>query len=300
MTTDSEKLKIHFGYCCLILVLCLIAVATDRWTQQQKFTEYLSNAATMTSLLLGLVAIFYSFVSNDGLSRSLGNIDNVAKDISTTRDKIADYVGMTTAATEATRQSRDEMQRLSGKIGSDLSGLNNALREINSQSELLKDAIAALPTRIDKLESNVIDATRAVGEKIQPPGPSRSPAAIDATVVQRFLELSPLSGNLLAVACTLAAKTSRPLVIANVTAILEEKIDAYLSGFLACMDASQMVDRDSIKDKFRNFTINSVHPVLEERSRTYFTDYLERVYKDKPEVKANWLARLSKIEALYT
>jgi len=69
MDDKYEKIKIHFFYCILILVIAIIAIATDRWTAQKDFTAYLSNAATMTSLLLGLVAIFYSFISNDGLSK---------------------------------------------------------------------------------------------------------------------------------------------------------------------------------------------------------------------------------------
>ncbi|MDZ4057086.1 MAG: hypothetical protein U1D69_08985, partial [Polynucleobacter sp.] len=64
MSTEVDRISLHFKYCVLILGMIIIAVATDRWTARQDFTTLLSNAATMTSLVLALVAIFYSFISN--------------------------------------------------------------------------------------------------------------------------------------------------------------------------------------------------------------------------------------------
>jgi GTP1/Obg family GTP-binding protein len=127
MSTDVEKLRLHFIYCAIILGLVIVAIATDRWTAQQNFTEYLSNAATMTSLVLGLVAIFYSFISNDGMSRSLGNINNVSSQVGQVRDEIADFVKLTEQATTATRSSAGQMQGLSDKVERDLAALTQTL-----------------------------------------------------------------------------------------------------------------------------------------------------------------------------
>lgn len=299
MTTDSEKLKLHFAYCSLILVLIIIAVATDRWTTQQKFTEYLSNAATMTSLVLGLVAIFYSFIANDGLSRSLGNINMVADTISKTRDQITNYLGLTAAATDAANLSTARMQELSHSVNRDLTTLNETLTLIKEQSVALHGSVSALPGRLDKLETSVLDATRAVGEKLQVPAASVSPQPIDASVVKRFLELAPVTGNLLAVACVLAARTEKTLTISEFTVAIEEKIDAYMSGFLAATFAAQLIKRDLVPGATRQYLIKSVHPALESTSRSYFVEYVERAYKDKPDVKASWLAKLGKVEALF-
>ena len=61
MEQSCEKLSLHFKYCGFIAVMVVVAIATERWSTSKDFTTYLSNAATMTSLLLGVVAIFYSF-----------------------------------------------------------------------------------------------------------------------------------------------------------------------------------------------------------------------------------------------
>ena len=298
MNSEIEKLRLHFVYCSIILVLVIIAIATDRWTEQQKFTEYLSNAATMTSLVLGLVAIFYSFIANDGLSKSLGNINTISETISQTKERISEYLGLTEAATAATRISTDEMRKLSDKVEKDLAALNETLRDIGKKSELLHGSISALPSRLDQLESNVLDATKAVSEKIKSPQPTdATPQALDSAVVKRFLELAPMSGNLLAIACVSAASTKRPLVIADFTAAIDEKIDSYMSGFLASMDAAQLIKREVMAN--RSYTIKSVHEAIDKTAKTYFVDYLERVYKDKPEIKTLWLAKLSKVEAIF-
>ena len=300
MIAELEKLRIHFAYCALILVLVIIAIATDRWTPQSGFTEYLSNAATMTSLVLGLVAIFYSFIANDGLSKSLGNINMVAETISQTKDQISNFLRLTSVATDVSKENAAQMQNLSSKISVDLSALTATLAEIKTQSATLHSSISELPTRLDKLETNVLDATKAVGEKIQLPSSTPATVPVDTTVVKRFLELSPPTGNLLAIACVLANKTDKPLVISSFAAAVEEKIDAYMAGFLASMHAAQLIKRGFVPDKGRNYTIKAVHPVLAEYARTYFTEYLARAYKDEPEELQEWLAKLAKVEALFS
>lgn len=300
MTADIDKIKIHFFYCILLLGLAIIAIATDRWTVQPNFTAYLSNAATMTSLVLGLVAIFYSFISNNNLSQSLGNINNVAENIVQIKNQISSYLSLTEKATEVTRTSTDQMQRLSEKVDKDLSSLTMTLNAISEKSELLHDSINALPSRLDRLESSVIDATKAVGEKIQPPStPTESEMPTDSSVL-RFLKLAPLFGNLLAIACVLANKHGKKLNLDEFSKAINENVTAYSAGFLACMDAAQLVDREIIKDEYRIYNIKSVHPRLNQSSRTYFSDYIERNYRDKPELLDKWKAKLIQIEAMFT
>jgi hypothetical protein len=97
---DYERLVLHFRYCGLIAVMIFIFVVTDRWTDKGDFTSYLSNAATMTSLILGVVAIFYSFISNDGMSRSLGSVNTVADEVRQVRGDIKEFAQQTKRSTE--------------------------------------------------------------------------------------------------------------------------------------------------------------------------------------------------------
>jgi hypothetical protein len=145
----------------------------------------------------------------------------------------------------------------------------------------------------------VLDATKAVGEKVVPPKAQPS-APAPANAVERFLELSPVTGDLLSIACVLAFKSKKPLVMADFTKAIDEKIDVYLSGFLAAMHAAQMIDRDVVSGSTRTYTINSVHPALETRGRPYLLEYLERAYKSKPALRDKWLEKLQRVEAIFS
>ncbi len=302
MNHETEKLRIHFSYCITMLVMVIIAIATDRWTSQQNFTEYLTNAATLTSLVLGLVAIFYSFIANNGLAKSLGNINTVSDSVAQTKHQISEYLSLAAAATDATKASTTQMRELSSTVARDLAILGETLGQIKEQSGALQGTISTLPDRLDKLESSVLDATRTVGEKLKlqipPVAPAVSPIADSA--VERFLELAPMTGNLLAVACALAHKTQKPLVMADFSTAVDDKIENYLTGFLAAMNASQLISREVDPQEPRKYTIKSVHQTLRSRARPYFMEFLDRAYKNDPGNKEPWVSKLAKVEALFS
>lgn len=293
---ESEKIKLHFAYCSLILILIIVAIATFNWTSLEGFTEYLSNAATMTSLLLGLVAIFYSFIANDGLSRSLGNINTVTETITKTRDQITGFLELTSTATKAADLSSNKMQEFSQSVNRDLTTLNETLILIKERSDILHSSISELPTRLDKFEARVVDA---VGEKLQPTTSSATIQKIDDAVVKRYLEIAPITGNLLLIACVLAAQTEKRLVIDDLTAAIGVKISGYLAGFLAATCSAQIMNRTFVTNAPREYEITAIHPTLESTSRSYFIEFVEQEYKDKPVLKASWLEKLEKVEALF-
>ena len=86
-------LKYNFAYITLILLVALLVVIAHKWTPQPRFTEYLSNAATLASLLLALVAIVYSFVSSESISKSLGQISLISRDVQASKDEVREFVG---------------------------------------------------------------------------------------------------------------------------------------------------------------------------------------------------------------
>jgi len=104
-SNDCERLQLHFYYCGLIAAMIVVFLISDRWTGQANFTAYLSNAATMTSLLLGVVAIFYSFISNDGMSRSLGSIHMVTDEVRQVRSDIKGFAQQINTSTETATEN---------------------------------------------------------------------------------------------------------------------------------------------------------------------------------------------------
>lgn len=298
MTESTLKNKpsispLHLKYWLFISIIILIAVATDRWSSQPKFTEYLSNAATMTSLMLGLVAILYSFIANNGLAENLGNINVVSEDVKKSKDQIAEYLEKTKAVTDASEKNRIALEHISSTLGENLTSLRVALDVVTAQT-------GELPSRLEQLESTFTEATKAIGAK--PPAPV-VPADAQArfwtdAAVKRFLERQPLSANLLSIACILANNSNAELSLADFSAAINTpNLNNYYQGMLVSMHSCQIISRQLVKDKSSVYKISLVDLHLKEIARSYYTGYIERNYTGAE--KQTWMTKLTAIEALF-
>jgi hypothetical protein len=300
MDQSIDKLRLHFIYCSVILVLVIIAIATDRWTLQPKFTEFLSNAATMTSLVLGLVAIFYSFIANDSLSKSLGSIGTVSEEVKSSREQIARQITAGEQTTKAAERSAILIESASTTIGSNLSTLSETLSAIQQHTEFLRGSLGDLPSRLEKMETKLIDATKSLGTKPSQQLTSAGTNSIDPALVQSFLATSSLAANSLSYACVLAHTTGKNLVISDFCKAIDSKLENYLNGFLACMDSVQLVDTLPIDGSERTYKIAAVHPALTQTARDYFIGFIDRQYKGKNQpVYDRWKTAFDNVERLF-
>lgn len=286
------KIKLHFFYCSVIFVMIIIAIATDRWTLLPKFTEFLSNAATMTSLVLGLIAIFYSFIANDGLSKSLGSIGAVSEEIKSSKEQIVQQVAVGTETIKAAERSAFMIDSASSSISSSLTSLSATLSAIQTHTE-------GLPTRLDQLETKVIDATRSLGQKPEPKSVSNT-KLVDPEIVQTFLEKSVLVANLLTYACVLANKNNKEVEFALFCTAIGINVENYSRGFFASMDAIQLIKTKLTSSEPRTYRVIEIHPALVSNTKSYILGYLDRQYKDKsPENYKKWSTAVENLENLY-
>jgi hypothetical protein len=299
MNNDNNVLGLHFKYCALIAVLFIVFLATEKWSTSKDFTTYLSNAATMTSLLLGVVAIFYSFISNDGMSRSLGSISTVTNEVREIRGDIQKFAEQTKATTETAAANNIIVKGASTELSVTMASLTETLQALSSQNDTLKDLVANLPNRIDQLENRFGDVAKAFGEK---PNQSQTPISttdIPSKAVERFLARASYQQNLLILACALSAQTKKPLDIPALCKAIEWNAPNNFQGFLGCMYAVQLCSRTRVEGKDSTYTILSIHPELQQKAKSSFVNYVESNYADKPDDKAKWLGKLAAVEALY-
>lgn len=299
MQTDYDRLLLHFKYCACIALMLVIAIATDRWSAKPDFTTYLSNSATMTSLLLGVVAIFYSFISNDSMSRSLGSITTVSSDVQAARHEIGQFVATTKTTNEISERNTNLVQNSSANLTISLSKLELTLSEIANQNQTLNSLLGGLPTRIDQLESKVVDVAKALGEKPQQLQPAAIPDDIPPRAITRFLARSALSQNLLAYACVLASTENKQLGISLFCKAVGFDTPSVYHGYLSCMQAMQLCSRKSIEGQERTFSITAVHPELVIQTRSYYLKYLEDNFVNKPMERLVWITRLEAVEAMF-
>lgn len=299
MNEKFERLALHFKYCALIAVMVFIAITTERWSSSKEFTTYLSNAATMTSLFLGVVAIFYSFVSNDSMSRSLGSISTITTEVRDVRNEIGEFVDLTKHATETSATNTELVRGASATLTTSMASLHETLSSLATQNETLRGLVSSLPTQIDQLDTKVGDFAKAIGEKPQQNSPAVTSTDLSPRAVDLFLARSTLSQNLLAHACVLAVSSGKNLSILQFAAAVDWDAPNQQQGFLACMHSIQLCSRKVVEDQNKTYKIINVHPDLLAKSRSYYVRYIDENYSADSEGYKQWMERLAKVEGLF-
>ncbi len=145
---DNNNLRIHFFYVVLILSGALIITLTSDWTKLDGFTEYLSVAATITSLVLGVLAIIYSFVSNGSMSQFLGSIEastSSIRNVSVELRAVAD-------GARTIQERADERTTQLQKLAMDLRG---AIEDINDRTSAIAGTVESLPSHLGELKEAI-------------------------------------------------------------------------------------------------------------------------------------------------
>jgi len=236
-----EKLILHFKYVALILFLMFIFAATGAWTDRVNFTEYLTNAATMISIVLGLVAIFYSFVSNTSLNQSLGNISNVSSGIEKSNQLVNQYVAQAEHLNKANLQNSGQLDAISINIKENLEALTNVLHEINDKSSQLEITVATIPDRFEKLETVVYERTKDLkGLDV-----STSKSSINWSVddIKLYIDQSTLSANLAIYACVEYSKRGIKFNISELAEIIDTTSASYIRGYIGASHAVGLFKR---------------------------------------------------------
>jgi len=249
----AERTKIHCAYWLGIAAMLMIGQATHYWGNDEKFTMYLSNAATMTSLFLALVAIIYAFYSNASLSQSLGGISQVSTEVRQSRDFISQYLEQTKEVAHEGQTQVDTLKAMSHKLELDLS-------KIASQHSAIQNLLTEIPGRFDSLESTL--KTEAVK-------PSRAVAGRKAAsehrppehLMRTFMEQSSIAGLFLCYAMTISKQRGTPMRIVNVNTTPRPNMAQYLKGYAVSMAAANFIDYDD-DDKLIN--VEYVHPYINE------------------------------------
>jgi len=177
---DSKhySLKIHFFYVVTILAGLIILLATQHWTTLTGFTEYLSVAATITSLVLGVLAIIYSFVSSNSTNNSLGSIESSASDIRTIGGELR-------AIVSGGQDLQGKAERRNEELHSLIGDLRIAVETVSSKTKEIAGAVETLPTQFGELRDAFLSNSSLLGIVA-------IKAMVDATVQEKYCNLRTL------------------------------------------------------------------------------------------------------------
>lgn len=226
-----EQIKLHFTYCATIGTGIVIFLATDRWTGQNNFTEYLANAATMTSLFLGVIAIFYSMVSNGDLSKTVGSISQAANEVNAAKTSIS----------EISTQSKNnaiELQGIAASVSASIESLKSVVHQFESHAASVQTSIGMLPERLGSIEAKLMQGT-----------PTSAPTDFSAPKAEELnseksmkllLRSASAYGGLYIFAASIAFRKGALLNLEGLRRIIGAPVD-YLFGFAVGLSAANII-----------------------------------------------------------
>ncbi|GAA0412702.1 hypothetical protein ACFOY5_04520 [Massilia aurea] len=147
---EHNSLQIHFFYTVVILVGIILILATRNWTSLPGFTEYLSVAATITSLVLGVLAIIYSFVSSNSMNGSLGSIQASAQDISNIGTSLRTVVAGGQTLQDRAEKRNEELHLLIGELRATIETVSNKTSEIAGRLDTFPSQFGELRDEVRK------------------------------------------------------------------------------------------------------------------------------------------------------
>lgn len=271
-----KVLKLHFLYVFTILILLLAFVMSDRWTESKDFTTYLTNVATFVSVVLGLVAIFYSFISNSSLSQSLGNISKVSDEVVQTKSQIETFLKHADELEQKGSENTNSLKEISNSVESHVASLREALGSITEKTQSLQDAVSG---RFDKFENILAETSNAIATK-----PNNEMvvdiegAANQKEFVERFLFTSSLIGIVVAYACVLSNRTKKNMSLEEISKIFLFD-NSYMHGYYVAMVSAGLFTQTAVNDLNLTYMISNVDVTLEEQAKSALENKLESVYK---------------------
>lgn len=165
----KKNLPIHFFYIVIFLIVAIIFIATGQWTDKPGFTSYLSNAATFTSLVLALIAIFYSFIANDSIGKNLGGVSEAVKQIDNLSSNIDNSIASIEEAKKTSEEIKENISKLVIDLNAKIISLESSVSDVKEFRDLLdnsiRDGFTKVANDINSLRSEKFD--KSISEDIE-------------------------------------------------------------------------------------------------------------------------------------
>lgn len=250
---DAPIIKIHFVYVTIILSIFIIGLATNHWTTLKGFPEYLNVAATFTSLVLGILAIIYSFVSTGAMNQFLGSIQNSSSTISQIASEMRDALVAGQQIQARSDRRSEELHKVTAELAVGLASLEESSK--------------AIAGKVDTTQSQLISLQESLATATAPP-PSASVS--EATPLQWTSEqiatvLKKVSQYGLLTLKGICLAKERSLYL-DVEKIDSKELYMYGYGYLLALQVAELIKLEypEEKDQAHAVRLGSGAPGIEE------------------------------------
>lgn len=152
-------LKIHFFYVSFILSGLIVLVATTAWTKIEGFTNYIGVAATITSLVLGILAIIYSFVSSGSTNQFLGSIESSANSIREIGGKLGEVF-------ESGQELQAKAQARNEELHVIIENLRSVIDLVSNRTVEIAGAVETIPNHLIEIRQQMIILQNEGGQRV--------------------------------------------------------------------------------------------------------------------------------------
>ena len=129
-----------FFYSSLIFCAIIILLISVNWSGIKDFGKILSAASIMTTLLLAVIAIIYSFITNQGQSSILGEISNSASELRNSVTSLNPIIEVSKSVGDLIEKIDDVSSRISNSacdissVKDDIGTIKNTITHINNEN----------------------------------------------------------------------------------------------------------------------------------------------------------------------
>jgi hypothetical protein len=229
---EAKTIKIHGIYIIVILVIINIGIGTFKWGDNELLVGYFSFAGTISSILLAVIAIIYSFISNNSLSSSLSSFNSTSKEFSETSKKI-------TEATEALKNKLDEIPLL--------------LKPIEEKADITNAKIEQL--------SNIAQTEKSPNTLSEKPVTSITQKQIDPDIIIQYVQQSSFLGKLALYACKLSLEKSKPFKFEDINSLITYPSKDYMTAYYVSASSLGLI---LTKNTQELITIVEIHKTIKE------------------------------------
>jgi hypothetical protein len=128
--------------------MALVILATSHWTNLLGFPEYLNVAAAITSLVLAILAIIYSFVSTGSMNQFLGSIQSSTSAMSDVAMELRDLSNRGQDIQSRAEERTTELHHLAKSLSLSLNSLEESTRNIAGKVDSIPPQLSSLQESI--------------------------------------------------------------------------------------------------------------------------------------------------------
>lgn len=256
-SNDKKIQKLHTFYVTGILVFIIIELATGICMRQDNHNEilsYVSFAATLSSLIMSVVAIIFTIVYSSRGEEQYKKIDNASDKVSASLDE---FSKRTHDIDNSVSLFKDTSDALTIKMEAILADL----KDVKSMTEEIKD------TTSNNQVSNDVGVTNFTWKT-----DNKRTNKILEDLVEKLIKTGSFNGNCALYACVLSKESGKSFSITDISIATPAAI-SYRYGYLVAASALGIIEGDIKRDCCSiKYYYSSIKQLLEK----YFTESISK------------------------